>query len=100
MPDRLEVVDAADGDAALHGRLVEARSREVPARRPARQVDPAGVAAQTRDATGKPANCSAYFGANAIQRLLRRQRVTDERDTDAVSQRSLGEKPERFLGPH
>ena len=95
--DRLEIVDAADGDAAADGALAHDQRGQMRAGRPARGEEPLGIGAPVFEMGAEPGCGGARLGGDRIHARRRRQRVARDGDVDALGQRRLGDEGEAVL---
>ena len=72
---------------------------KMPAGRPAGYDDAVIVRAERRQLPGKVIDAGVDLRDDLVERGVRRQRVADQRDIDAMRHRTLGEEREDFLGP-
>src|SRR5258708_32879461 len=71
---------------------------QMPPGGPSGHHDPACVAAERRQLFAKKVERAMNFGNDLVERRLRRQRVADQRDIDAMRHRSRGKQGKNFLG--
>src|SRR5258706_8155339 len=95
-----EIVDAADRKAAFNAGFIEHQCGQMPARRPPCDIEATRVAAIAITIVGNEADRRADFVDDAVERNIRRQRVTDHRDADPVRERPAREHAEILLGAH
>src|SRR3954447_19489237 len=72
---------------------------QMPAGRPSGDHDPVALTAQPRQLSGERIDSSEDFGHDLVERRIRRQRVADQRDIDALRHRAFRKQRKDFLGP-
>ena len=97
--DRLEVIDARYRHAGSHVRVRQRHRGEVSAGGPACHHDAMAVAAERRQLSGEIIDRGVDFADDLVQRRIRRQRITGQRDIDAMRHRAVGKQRKGLLGP-
>src|SRR6266567_8266239 len=96
-PDRLEIVEAGDRHPALDRAEAHRARGQMAAGGMAADADAGRIGAVVAEMFGEPGDRMADLVDNLVHARVGRQSVFDDRDIDAVRQRTLGEEGESLL---
>jgi hypothetical protein len=91
-PDRLEIVEPGDRQPAPDRAEAHRSRSQMTAGGMAGDVDAGRIGVAVAETFGEPGDRMADLADNLVHARVGRQGVSDDRDIDAVRQRSLGEK--------